>query len=265
MVSSEDARIFARKLPVDIKEKEVRYIFSKYGTIVSVDVILWPAPPTINASGSLAPVELNVVPGKTKLDWQACALITYSTVEAAATAIRALHNVYRARSSSSEPISVCIARSAVLPEPAQPPVPTPAQVPAADIGNAPVVFATKDGNRVVLPAAPAFRPMADQMAEKVKCKLFVGNLAGNVTREAVTTLFWTWGRVVNCAVMTGKSKFGSACAYVELSTPEEAAAALKAMHQTYDNRIGAGTVPITVTHFQSQAKYGPPSARYGPY
>jgi len=271
MVPPDDAKIFARKLPLDIKEKEVRYIFSKYGTILSADVVMWPVTPSVSLSGSLAPVEVHMGSRRDPLDWHACALVTYTTAEAAATAIRALHNVYRARSSSAEPISVSTVRAAAL----QPPEPEPPSQPSRDRGPfgssaedsggdkvfaaAPVPAApsqtaagfVKSGNTLM--AAPLYAPMVQQVAAKSRCKLFVGNLHGDVSRVALTNVFSQWGRVVDIRVMTGKSKFGSACSFIELATPAEAESAMNGLHQTYDARIGSGTVPITVTFFHSQS------------
>lgn len=259
-----EAKIFAKGLPADIKEKEVKYIFSKYGTLVSADVVMWPAPPALQPNGCLAPVELNLAGRRDRPDWQACAFVTYSTADAAATAIRALNNVYRVRGgSSSEPISVCAARSGALPEPVQaasagaavPPLASNLERPAAEKAqtngfNAP---AAASADKAPFSAAPTASATATYVAEKTRCKLFVGNLFPNLPMQALTTVFSDYGRVINVHVMTGKSKFGSACAFVEMSNPQEAEVALRAMHQKFEPRIGSGTAPITVTYFQSQS------------
>jgi len=260
-----EAKIFAKGLPADIQEKEVRYIFSKYGALVSADVVMWPATPTLLPNGCLAPVELSVTGRRERPDWQACAFVTYSTADAASTAIRALNNVYRVRGgSSAEPISVCATRSGALPEPVQAastaaaaaPLASSSERPAAEKAplngfNAPPAAAT-GVDKVAFSVTPA-SATASYVAEKTRCKLFVGNLFASLPREALTTVFSEFGRVVNVHVMTGKSKFGSACAFVEMSSPQEAEIALRAMHQKYEPRIGSGTAPITVTYFQSQS------------
>mmetsp|Transcript_123036 Transcript_123036/g.342677 ORF Transcript_123036/g.342677 Transcript_123036/m.342677 type:complete len:295 (+) Transcript_123036:55-939(+) len=260
-----EAKIFVKGLPADIKEKEVRYIFSKYGTLISADIVMWPAIPTLCPNGCLAPVELNLTGRRERPAWQACAFVTYSTADTATTAIRALNNVYRVRGgNSSEPISVCIARSGALPEPVQAaatatsaPLPPPQTLerPGAEKAplngfNAPPPAVAAD--KTLFSAAPA-SATASYVAEKTRCKLFVGNLFANLPKEALAAVFAEFGRVVNVHVMTGKSKFGSACAFVEMSNPQEAEIALRAMHQKYEPRIGSGTAPITVTYFQSQS------------
>ena len=50
-------------------------------------------------------------------------------------------------------------------------------------------------------------------------KLFVGNLHPEITQVALQSVFSIWGQVVNVHVKKGKSKFGSACAFVELARP----------------------------------------------
>jgi len=260
-----EAKIFAKGLPSDIKEKEVRYIFGKYGALISADVVMWPAPPTLCPNGCLAPVELNLTGRRERPDWQACAFVTYGSADAAATAIRALNNVYRVRGgSSAEPISVCAARSGALPEPVQAAsAGAAATAPVASgLDRAAAEKASLNGfNALLQPASADKAPFssapasatASYVAEKTRCKLFVGNLFANLPREALTTVFGEFGRVVNVHLMTGKSKFGSACAFVEMATPQEAEVALGAMHQKYEPRIGSGTAPITVTYFQSQS------------
>ncbi|CAE8638304.1 unnamed protein product, partial [Polarella glacialis] len=115
-MSPAESKIFVKNLPSDIKEKEVQYIFSKYGTVESADVIMWPGTPTLGLSGSLAPFDVSA---RQKVEWQACAFVTYTSADAASTAIRALNGVYRPRSSSQEPLAVLLARQGALPEPVQ--------------------------------------------------------------------------------------------------------------------------------------------------
>ncbi|CAJ1431971.1 unnamed protein product [Effrenium voratum] len=105
---------------------------------------------------------------------------------------------------------------------------------------------------------------ASYVAEKTRCKLFVGNLHSEIPKERLSQVFGECGRVVNVHVMTGKSKFGSACAFVEMATPSEAELALKALHQKYEPRIGSMTAPVTVTYFQSQSSGKAAQAMGGP-
>jgi len=184
--------------------------------------------------------------------------------------------VYKVRGGSTEPISVCVARSGALPEPVQaaPAPAAPSERPAAEkatFNNFNAAAAPSSADKPAF-SATASSATANYVAEKTRCKLFVGNLFANLPKEALFTVFSDFGRVVNVHVMTGKSKFGSACAFVELSNPQEAETALRAMHQKYEPRIGSGTAPITVTYFQSQSSgkagqtmAGSGSARYSPF
>jgi len=236
-----------KNLPSDIKEKEVKYIFSKYGVVQAADVIMWPGTPTLCPNGNLASVE-TPLSSRQKVEWQACAFITYSKAEAAGTAVKALNGVYRPRSSSPEPLAVMLARPGALPDPVQSGLPAPQDEQVAVIASV-----DKAGSNFSSSLPAAATATASYVAEKTRCKLFVGNLHSEIPRERLSQVFGEWGRVVNVHVMTGKSKFGSACAFVEMATPAEAEIALKALHQKYEPRIGSMTAPVTVTYFQSQS------------
>eukprot|EP00933_Yihiella_yeosuensis_P020054 TRINITY_DN16176_c0_g1_i2.p1 TRINITY_DN16176_c0_g1~~TRINITY_DN16176_c0_g1_i2.p1 ORF type:complete len:279 (+),score=42.26 TRINITY_DN16176_c0_g1_i2:71-907(+) len=254
MTPPPETKIFIKNLPADIKEKEVSYIFSKYGAVQSSDVIMWPGTPSLSSTGSLLPYDLTLS-SRQKIEWQACAFITYSTADAANTAIRALNGVYKPRSSSKEPLTVCLARTGALPEPVElgrPPAPAPVEQGASSSFSTSAALAAPVSSSFSS-APPAASATANYVAEKTRCKLFVGNLKSDCPRPNLTVVFGEWGRVVNVHVMSGKSKFGSACAFVEMATPGEAEVALKAMHHKLDPRIGSGTAPITVTYFQSQS------------
>lgn len=237
MAPPPEAKVFVKGLPPDIKEKDVKYIFSRYGTLISTDIVMWPTAPTLCSNGSLAPVEVSLTSRRERPTWHACAFITYSTADAAATAIRALHNVYRVHG-GSEPISVCMVRPGALPEPVR----------ATATASAAVQSLESTGG-----FSSGASATASYVAEKTRCKLFVGNLHATLPKEALAAAFSEFGKVINAHVMTGKSKFGSACAFVEFSNPQEADFALRGMHQKFDPRIGSGTAAITVTHFQSQS------------
>lgn len=259
------ARVFVKNLPHDIKEKEVKYIFSKYGTLVSADLIMWPGTPQLGPGGTLQPTELASA-RKERPQWTACAFVAYSSAEKAATAIRALNGVYKVRSSSTEPVSVSVVSSGTLPDAAAQTAlatttsSTPIDKAALSFSGAPSsTFSDQAGSAT-----------ASFVAEKTRCKLFVGNLSADLAKETLAAVFGAYGRVISTHVMTGKSKFGSACAYVEMATPKEADLAVASMHQKHEPRIGTGSAPITVTYFQSQSsgKAGQPntqSSRFAPY
>lgn len=251
------ARLFVTRLPADIKEDEVSYIFGKYGKVVSVELVhgVRGGDVAIQYRGmALAPVELHLLPtaggratggGRGE---QACAFVTYGTGEAAEIAIRVLNNVYSVRSSSKDPIGVRLATSDDLPEtPFEPPKPSAEVIAAA---NTPQFLTPKQTANTGFSDGPTTSTYSHVIA-KAKCKLFIGNLHPDITQMALMNVFATWGKVVNVHIKTGKSKFGSACAYLELARPEQAEMARLALHNQFDPRIGAGGAPIQVTFFQS--------------
>jgi hypothetical protein len=80
------------------------------------------------------------------------------------------------------------------------------------------------------------------------CKLFIGDLPGDIAREALVAVFSTYGAVLDVHVMTGKSRSGAACALVEYSSLHEAQTAIATLHQKYEIRPGSGM--ITVRYFE---------------
>lgn len=75
-------------------------------------------------------------------------------------------------------------------------------------------------------------------------KLFVGNLPEDVTEEALNYVFGTYGKVVHVHIMTGKSKTGQACAFVELSNVIEADTAIATLNDKYEIRPGHGPIAV---------------------
>lgn len=71
-------------------------------------------------------------------------------------------------------------------------------------------------------------------------KLFVGNLPDDVTEDALKYIFGTYGTVKHVHIMTGKSRTGCACAFVELSTQQEADTAITTLHDQYEIKPGFG-------------------------
>lgn len=105
---------------------------------------------------------------------------------------------------------------------------------------------------------------------KSMCKLFVGDLPSDITKEAILFVFSNYGNVTDVHVMTGKSRSGAACAIVEYSNEVEAQTAIATLHQKYEIRAGAG--PISVRVFEGgRGKGAPPpggvlsAPRFSPY
>merc|ERR1711897_96597 len=75
-------------------------------------------------------------------------------------------------------------------------------------------------------------------------KLFVGNLPDDVTEDALSYVFGTYGKVQNVHVMRGKSRTGAACAFVELSSPGEAETAIVTLNDKYEIKPGYGPIMV---------------------
>lgn len=86
-------------------------------------------------------------------------------------------------------------------------------------------------------------------------KLFVGNLPTDITEEALNYVFRSYGTVLKTFIMSGKSKSGQNCAFVEYEKPDQAETAILTLHEKYEIKPGAGTILV------KRAK----STRVGPY
>eukprot|EP00929_Paragymnodinium_shiwhaense_P114957 TRINITY_DN83517_c0_g1_i1.p1 TRINITY_DN83517_c0_g1~~TRINITY_DN83517_c0_g1_i1.p1 ORF type:complete len:253 (+),score=60.20 TRINITY_DN83517_c0_g1_i1:90-848(+) len=247
-------RLLVRNLPGDIKESEVQYIFGKYGTVLQVELVLGLKDDVAvdYQNCALAPVVMHIIPSndiRKRVD-TAAAFVTYSVPAAAETAIRMLNHKYKVRSTSKDPLAVRFAMPDQVPE--APKGPSATQEAAA--------FAA--ATAVATPRKAALGGFSDgptsstyaHVAEKAKCKLFVGNLFPEISQDVLRQVFGQYGHIVHIHIKTGKSRFGSACAFVELASPHAAEVARRALHQTYDQRIGGGGAPIQVTFFQSGGK-----------
>lgn len=93
-----------------------------------------------------------------------------------------------------------------------------------------------------------------QPAFGTPCKLFIGDLPGDIAREALVAVFSTYGTVTDVHLMTGKSRSGAACALVEYSNQTEAQTAIATLHQKYEIKPGSGM--ITVRHFEGSKGKG---------
>lgn len=76
------------------------------------------------------------------------------------------------------------------------------------------------------------------------CKLFVGNLPGDIGDDALHYVFGTYGRVQKTHIMAGRSQSGQSCAFIEYSTPEEAETAILTLHEKYEIRPGDGVILV---------------------
>jgi len=230
MSAQEGSKVFVGDLPSDIREDELRYVFSTYGPVSEVSIM----PPS------------TVHPGTT------CAFVVYSMCEGAKTAIRALHRVYRFRSDQPAPVSVSMTRSADEPS-SKLEAPTGSQPTNAVVGKPSeqtqeVVARSTPWKtaRVSCPASCYKKPTPPQVP--VEVKLFVGNLPSDVQEEEIRYVFGAYGAVGGVHLMpANKSKSGQACAFVLCQSKEGAQTATRALHGVYRFRADQPWGPISVT------------------
>eukprot|EP00419_Tripos_fusus_P027896 CAMPEP_0172724088 /NCGR_PEP_ID=MMETSP1074-20121228/85140_1 /TAXON_ID=2916 /ORGANISM="Ceratium fusus, Strain PA161109" /LENGTH=348 /DNA_ID=CAMNT_0013550451 /DNA_START=81 /DNA_END=1127 /DNA_ORIENTATION=+ len=74
------------------------------------------------------------------------------------------------------------------------------------------------------------------------CKLYIGNLPADITKDAVDMVFGTYGRVVDIHIMNARAKNGQSCAFVVYTNSTEAKTCMAAMQQGYEIRPGEGNI-----------------------
>lgn len=75
-------------------------------------------------------------------------------------------------------------------------------------------------------------------------KLFVGNLPSDINEESMRYVFGNYGTVTCVHIMTGKSRSGSACAFVEYGSALEASTAMATLNDNYEIKPGCGMIVV---------------------
>eukprot|EP00933_Yihiella_yeosuensis_P085057 TRINITY_DN9983_c0_g1_i2.p1 TRINITY_DN9983_c0_g1~~TRINITY_DN9983_c0_g1_i2.p1 ORF type:complete len:121 (+),score=44.37 TRINITY_DN9983_c0_g1_i2:168-530(+) len=96
-------------------------------------------------------------------------------------------------------------------------------------------------------------------------KLYVGNLPGDIQREAIEMVFNTYGPVVDVHIMTGKSQSGQACAFLRYGQAEDAKNAIAAMAGGYEIRPGEGHIIVKLADGPAGKGGKDKGGRSGPY
>ncbi|CAE7262313.1 BRN1 [Symbiodinium natans] len=73
-------------------------------------------------------------------------------------------------------------------------------------------------------------------------RLFVGNLPPDVTDDQLQYVFKAYGNVLKTFIMSGKSKSGQNCAFVEYELSDEAETAIQTLHEKYEIKPGSGPI-----------------------
>jgi len=93
-------------------------------------------------------------------------------------------------------------------------------------------------------------------------KIYIGNLPGDIAKEAISMVFGTYGAVQDLHIMSGQSKSGQSCAFLTYSTPEAAKNAIAAMAGGYEIRPGEGNI---IVKYPNAPKAGGRDDRSRPY
>lgn len=257
-------KLFVGNLPSDLTNEEVQSVFATYGNCTDCHIM-----------------------GGKATSGQACAFIVYEDADAAESAISALNNVYSFREDGTPPVTVSWARQGggkggggdkgggkggppahsqySAPQYAAPqsygggyskPAYQQQQAPAYGF-NAPAQRGHGGHGGNAYAAGGVNPPPPPVHAASQQKKLFVGNLPLDIQDEAINMVFSHYGSVTNIHIMSGKSRSGQSCAFVEYGAPIEAETAILTLNEKYEIRPGEG--PILV-------KYATPSApRSAPY
>lgn len=251
-------KLFVGNLPSDTSREEIEAVFSAYGVVADVHIM----DGTRSASG------------------QSCAFVVYQRQAEAEYAIASLDGVYSARP-GLEPITVKLARppamqsalpashsqafawggaGSALGQGGHAGASLMAHRPGVISGlghvQAPAISSTARAPHAIAPRAAAPRaavtgafgvpapPPPNPSVSMQPSKVFVGNLPADIREEAIHHVFGHYGMVRQVHVMTGRSKSGQSCAFVEYSSPSEAETAILTLHEKYEIRPGEGTILV---------------------
>lgn len=176
---SDGYKLFVGGLPLDCSEDELRQVFGTYGEVKKV--LLMPHP----HSGRMA------------------ALVFYSSLEEAETAIHCLDRTYKIRVDAELPIEVRWATKK-----------TPASMPYQQAQEIP-----KDGGNGF--------------------KLFVGGLPSDCQDQELLHVFGTYGQVLRVHIMPPHAQTGRVAAFVFYARSEEAFTAIQTLNNVYKIREDA--------------------------
>jgi len=245
-------KLFVGNLPSDLSNEDVQSVFATYGNCTDVHIMAGKA-----TSG------------------QSCAFVVFDDADAANSAVSALHNVYSFREDGSPPVTVSWARQGGgkgAGGPAATQYASTPQYAAPQYGggyskpgySAPTYGGLNGGGggggggyHVPARTGGVNPPPPPVHAGSQQKKLFVGNLPSDIQDEAINMVFSHYGTVTNIHIMSGKSRSGACCAFVEYGAPVEAETAILTLNEKYEIRPGEG--PILVKYASNP---GPRSAPY---
>jgi len=270
-------KLFVGRLPSDITDHEVRYIFQTYGPVKDV-----------------------IIHGKEGRDGNKAAFVVYETAHAATTAIQVLSGVYKFRHNSNDAIMVSFAkdsgrdrendangdrrdrsrsreRTVATTEPTTTAYSTapgygyPAAQPYGGYGcyGAGAAYGYGYGyppaGATAAPGAQGYgMPTSAGYGQPLDAngggngeggtKLYVANLPKDITKDMIDYVFKNYGRVEDIFIMTGRSTNGQAAAFVKFTNVEEARNCVAAMRTGYEIKPGDGHLQVRYADAESRKR-----------
>lgn len=87
-------------------------------------------------------------------------------------------------------------------------------------------------------------------------KIYAENLPADISKDALETVFSTYGRVEDIHIMTGRAKSGQSAAFILYGRSSDARSAIAAMEQGYEIRPGEGNISVKIAHDRAAGKSG---------
>jgi len=230
----ESRKVFVGQLPMDITEEEMNMVFRTYGEVVSVHIM----------DGK--PVGSNKV-----------AFVEYATPSQCQTAISALNDEYRFRRDAEQPIRVS-QKKAQNRDKGGGKGDHGGSKGWEDRGGG----GWRDGGRDQGGGGKGGSGHSGPPDRPPGPKLHIGNLPTDLTREALETVFGTYGAIKDIHLMQ-KNDGGQGAAFVTYEQEHDARRAVAAMEQGYEIRPGQGN--INVSYAKAKQDGGGKGDRYRPY
>eukprot|EP00930_Biecheleria_cincta_P009934 TRINITY_DN11181_c0_g2_i1.p1 TRINITY_DN11181_c0_g2~~TRINITY_DN11181_c0_g2_i1.p1 ORF type:complete len:250 (+),score=41.03 TRINITY_DN11181_c0_g2_i1:96-845(+) len=233
-------KLFVGNLPHDVDDKELHFVFKCYGKVKEIHV---------NSGDRLKST------GKNR-SGDALAWVTYTDKEAAEDAIEVLDGQYRIREGLEKPMIVQWAKEKGdqnqkgWKKGSGKGQKSDGQAFASSQAN----WGGSRGNAAAASGSAGShrdswqdRGRDDRNGNPRSSRgsaLFVGNLAVNVEEKALRYVFEKYGDVDQVHIISGKSRYGKSCAYIEYFTVDDAETAANSLNDGYEMHPGDGYMVV---------------------
>lgn len=236
-MGDDDRKLFVGRLPDDIREDEIHFIFNTYGVVERVKIL--------DKGSSKA------------------AFVTYASRSASEAAVQVLNNVYRFRTDSRDAIHVSHSGGGGGSSSAnQGPHPATSSAPYGGFGGGGTYGFAPGFAYVNSTGYPGYdysryghaghsdreydRRDGDggRSSSGSGVKIYVANLPEDITKDHLEYVFNNYGRVEDIHVLTGRSKSGRLACFVIYSSPDSASKCIAAMQSGYEIRPGQGDIQV---------------------